>query len=843
MSGPKGFFSRPGASDKKRRPRPIGIKDTGDYCDLCGLHEKCNSPKMGYTGLGKTGAFFLAMVPGMQEDNQGKQLVGDSGILLRQVLKRFDFNLDRDFWKQNVVNCRTWKVGDSGRKINRDPTPLEIRYCRPRYWKSLRDLQPSHIFLLGSMAVKSFFLDRSSPIASELSISRFRGLHIPDPKTKAWIHPVFHPSYILRNEDARHVFERDLKKGLLLLPRERPSFPNFEKCVETITDKNQILSILRNISEGKHEATAIDYETSGLKPQGDGHHIWSIGIGLELNKAISFPFSYPGVFNQQDQQEIKSALVQAFQKNNTNWIAHNIQMEERWNRWVLDTEFLGWKWCTMNAAHILDERPRFCSLDFQTFINWGFEYGGDIKSFKSGKPFNNMHKCPLPSLLKYGGLDALFTRKLYEKQKGAERKGYELTHKGIGAFCDMESTGFCVKGDYYQETEVKLKRRAKVLTKKLEESPEGRAFFRQEGRTIKLSSTKDLSILMYDILKLPVIKKTATGRSSVDAEVLGKTDNPFFQALVRLRKLGKLQGTYLQQFKRETVKGKIYPNINLHLTRTFRSSCDSPNTQNIPKHDKEAMRTIRDGMVPSPGNRIVAPDYGSMEVRIIAIRFDDPILKNEMTHGIDPHGMWAKALGLDKQKENFKEARYDAKNAFVFALFYGSYYKSIYEDLTSRGYKIKESRVQSCEKDFWGKYKVLDKNQNLLLQKYRRTGFVPMPWGHLRGGFLSKNQVINTYIQGPAFHCLLWSLVQINKMRRKEKWKTTIPYQVHDEILFDLYPPELKHVVENTTRIMTKDIRKANPWITIPLEAEWSATEVDGSWSTMKDYESIEDLW
>jgi len=840
MTGPKGFFGPP----KKKKVRSVlpGIVDTGDFCNLCKLHETCNSPKMPYTGEGRKGVLWLAMCPGKEEDRRGEQLVGSSGIVWRKALEKLGYNPNIDFWKQNVVNCFPWRIGASEQVVNRDPTPQEIRYCRPTYWKTIKELNPSHIFLLGGTAVSSFFLDRSHPITKDMKINRFRGLHIPDPKSKAWIHPIFHPSYINRNEDAYHVFERDIKNGLQLIGKEKPSFPNFEKMVVTTTDKHNILSILRDISEGKYTNVAIDYETSGLKPQKEGHLIHSVGLGVREDLSFSFPLQYPGVFCQKDKEEIENALVAALIKNK--WVAHNIQMEERWNRWILGVHSIDWNWCTMNAAHIIDERPNFCSLDFQVFINWGFEYGGGVSPFKSGEPFNNMHRCPLSSLLKYNGLDSLFTKKLYEKQKKQIGKdkgkaGYSLTHKGILAFCDMESTGFCIKENYYEDVEKRLEKRVKTIEKKLLNSHEGMLFQKEKGKKISLNSPIDLSYLMYDILKLPVTKRTPKGKPSVDAEVLEKTENSFFKLLVKMRKIEKIRGTYLQQFKRETEEGKIYPNLNLHLTRTYRSSSDSPNWQNLPKHDKRAMRIMRDGIIPSPGNILVAPDYGSMEVRIIAIRFNDPILQDEMTHEKDPHGMWAKYLGLDKQRETFKDARYDAKNAFVFALFYGSYYGNIHKDLVSRGYRIDEGVVKSCEKLFWDKYKVLKRNQEKLLRSYQKTGFVSMPWGHKRRGFLSRNQVINTYIQGPAFHCLLWSLARVNRIRKEEQWETKIPGQIHDEILFDLYPPELEHVMKTTTRIMTEDIRKENPWITIPLKAEWSKTEIDGSWATIKDIENV----
>jgi len=109
-----------------------------------------------------------------------------------------------------------------------------------------------------------------------------------------------------------------------------------------------------------------------------------------------------------------------------------------------------------------------------------------------------------------------------------------------------------------------------------------------------------------------------------------------------------------------------------------------------------------------------------------------------------------------------------------------------------------------------------------------------MKFGHRRTGYLSPNKIINAPIQGTAFHCLLWSLIQLNKQRKKEKWKTIFPGQIHDSIFSNIYPDERKHVLGCVKKVMCDDIRNEFDWIIVPLKIDIELAEVDQSWYYIK---------
>jgi DNA polymerase-1 len=101
---------------------------------------------------------------------------------------------------------------------------------------------------------------------------------------------------------------------------------------------------------------------------------------------------------------------------------------------------------------------------------------------------------------------------------------------------------------------------------------------------------------------------------------------------------------------------------------------------------------------------------------------------------------------------------------------------------------------------------------------------------------MDKNMVINYPIQGTAFHCLLWSFIQINKISIAEGWRSRLIGQVHDSMVLDVHPDELNHVASTIQRVTCKDLPKAWSWIIVPLEVEADLCPVDASWADKQPY-------
>ena len=853
MPWPKAFFIK---------EKPTRTKSKNYDCGACGLYKGCKSPKMLPTGEGHLNILAVAESPGREEDERGIQLIGDAGQLLREKLAVHGLDLDRDFWKTNVICCRPFN--------NREPTLSELKCCMPRLFEAIGKYKPKMIWLMGNVAIESYFLFRRF---KNKTISLWRKRCIPDPLTNAWIVPLLHPSFVLRNKGNKNVesvYDRDLKWAVGLINKPAPIFPDYEKQLHLITNYDQLLQILQQLEKIEKPIPFIfDYETTGIKPHNPENKIVSIAFCLDED-AYSFPYQYPGSWTEKQLGIIKQKWLNALVNPNLKKVAHGLKFENDWTKYVFNIQPTPWESCSMTLQHVLDGRTGGAGLKFQVFTRWGLIYDEIIEPFKKeiANGLNKMDEAPLLELLKYGASDSLFGFWLYQEQQKelslnantSLRKASDFFHEGLLAFADMEESGLNVDMNYYKSEDKRLDVKIKQLENKLHSTPIAKDFETKEEKVINWGSNKDLSKLLFEYLNIKSVKKTSSGKNeSVDADALEMyaKDYPIIRDLILKRKLEKIKNTYLTQFTREEFNGKIYPIFNLHTTRTYRSSCDSPNFQNIPTRDEEARKSTRMGIIPTPGNQLLEADFSGMEVRIAACYTGDEVLINYIKDSTsDMHRDQASLLFKLPNELITKEIRFEAKNGWVFPLFYGSYYVSCARNLWGRISSLKlsdgkplqawlkenkiitytgfEERCKKLEQEFWDRFKTFRKWQEQTIISFQRKGFVEMYHGFRRGGLLDQNQIINSGIQGSAFHCLLWCLIQINKVRKKERWKTTIPGQIHDSIIFDLNPVEKEHVIQTLHRIATKDLVEAHKWIITPMEIELEIAPINRSWFEKK---------
>jgi len=221
------------------------------------------------------------------------------------------------------------------------------------------------------------------------------------------------------------------------------------------------------------------------------------------------------------------------------------------------------------------------------------------------------------------------------------------------------------------------------------------------------------------------------------------------------------------------------------------------------------------------------------------------------------------------------DARQSVKGPFTFAQFYGDYYKNcatnmwgvlnstsqiitladgktrVLDYLASKGintYEKFEKHIQKVEDIFWNKrFPVYTQWKEDWKAEYDKNGYFDMYTGFRCSGFMGKNDVLNYQIQGSAFHCLLWSLIQLHKWLRKYKMKTVIVGQIHDEAVLDMHESEIEVVLAKCNEIMTIDIVKHWPWIIAPLEVDAAFCPPDSSWyykAKMKEVPcSFDDMW
>lgn len=444
---------------------------------------------------------------------------------------------------------------------------------------------------------------------------------------------------------------------------------------------------------------------------------------------------------------------------------------------------------------------------------------------------------------------------------------------GILALSRMEQQGFRIDMDYIAGKKVEIDKQIPKLEHEFTSSKFYNGWKNSQNGKVNIYSPTQLSSYIYGVKKIRINKETITGQGSTDEETLRQLGIPELEILLRIKKLKKIRDTYLEGFEKEQVDGYIHPFFNLHLVKTFRGSASNPNFQNIPKRDKEAMDICRKAIFPRPGHQLMEVDYKQLEVRVSACYCNDKKLIEDILEGDMHRDMASEIFCIKRYKPDqpsHKVLRNAAKNGFVFPQFYGDYYKNcasnlavnwgglskygrwksgmgipfenanLADHLIANGFRSLDDftlHIQKIEQDFWGKrYYTFSKWKEEWWNKYLKTGIVYSKIGFEYSGVMNKKDVVNYPIQGLAFHCLLWDIIEINKAIISEHLDTRLVGQIHDAIVLDINPKELKYIVDIIKCIMCRDIRKVWDWIIVPLDIDIEICDVDKSWAEKKEY-------
>ena len=442
---------------------------------------------------------------------------------------------------------------------------------------------------------------------------------------------------------------------------------------------------------------------------------------------------------------------------------------------------------------------------------------------------------------------------------------YNLFHNGILALARAERQGIRMDLDYCHRKKKHLTKKITYYQKKLQNTN----FYRRWNHIYKnktnIHSDHQLSNILYKHMKIEPPKMTEAGKGATDEETLKQIDLPELKYILQIRKLNKIRDTYLGQFIRETNKdGYIRPSFNLHNVRTYRSSSSNPNFQNIPKRDKEAMETCRRAILPRPGHMLVEADFSALEVMISACYHKDPtMLEYLQDDNADMHLDMAKQIFIMKDLDKGSVLRKASKNGFVFPQFYGDYYgnnarglcewtslpakqwkdgdgielsdgENIGAHMRRNGIKSFDQFIEhmkKVEEDFWGnRFKVYNDWRNSWVEKYKKRGYLKMLTGFTCSGIMRKNEIINYPIQGTAFHCLLFTFIELDKIMQKEGWNSKLIGQIHDSIVMDVDPQELSHIKQTLNWIVKEKLPKQWQWIIVPLEIELDEYGIDQPW-------------
>jgi DNA polymerase I-like protein with 3'-5' exonuclease and polymerase domains len=448
-----------------------------------------------------------------------------------------------------------------------------------------------------------------------------------------------------------------------------------------------------------------------------------------------------------------------------------------------------------------------------------------------------------------------------------QQQGYQLLHDGAIELAHVEANGIRIDVRKLAETKQMLQDKMRQLRKEMEATDVWKAWRKRFGEKANLTSRPQLGTILHVDLKYEVNETTETGRPVMDEEALSEIDNPFVAKIVRYLKYDKAVGTFLNGIQREVIGNRLHPSFLLHTVRSFRSSSSEPNFQNFPVRDKEISELIRSQFIASKGHVLVENDFKGAEVVVSAAYHKD---KNFISYITDPtkdmHRDMAAQIYKLKPSEVSKETRYGAKNKFVFPQFYGDYYVacaqnlwdwirkgklttpdgvSLYKHLKQKGIDrlgacdpdedpeegTFEAHLKKVENDFWNRrFMAYGKWRKDWYNAYLDKGYFDLKTGFRVYGSFGRNAVTNYPIQGSAFHCLLWSLIRINRLLRKYKMRSMIVGQIHDSLLGDVHVDELADYLCIVEEVVEEKLRKAYDWLVVPLQIEYEIAPEGGSW-------------
>jgi len=454
------------------------------------------------------------------------------------------------------------------------------------------------------------------------------------------------------------------------------------------------------------------------------------------------------------------------------------------------------------------------------------------------------------------------------KMKPIINSAYKLMHDGCVALSQVEANGIRIDTDYLENAIRRTSNRIKNLTQEIKGHKIYRRWRKQYGSKTNLGSREQLGKILFDVMKYDCPSRTATGRPQADEDALKSTGLKFVDSYLRLEKLKKAKSTYLQGILRETTDGFLHPNFPLHFVQSYRGSSDHPNFQNIPIKDPEFAKLIRRAFLARRNHQIVELDFKGAEICSTTCYHKDPMMIKYIENPkLDLHRDMGAECYMVKKSQVTWGIRDCGKNRFVFAEFYGDWYKTravslwkgieemnlkieetgvdLYTHLKSKGitglgacdYDEKpergtfEKHIQEVEYDFWNRrFKVYNQWKKDWYNEYLRKGYFEMLTGFVVEGFYDRKQVINYAPQGTAFHWLLWSLIRIQRLLNKYKMKSLIVGQIHDSIVGDIHRKERKDYLEIAKQVIFEDIRKHWKWINVPLIVEAEVAPVGGSW-------------
>jgi DNA polymerase-1 len=562
--------------------------------------------------------------------------------------------------------------------------------------------------------------------------------------------------------------------------------------IKSDLELNDLISALQSRQE-----ICFDTETTGLNVL----EAEIVGLAISFNECEAFyvPFER----DQQKSEKILSRFQDIFENESIKKIGHNIKFDaEILARYGISLK--GACFDTMVANYLINpERKNKLDNLAENMLNYKMIPIEDLIG-KKGKDQLNMCNIPLETVKDYACEDADITFRLYNllkekiKEQGLQNLCDSIEMPLIYVLMDIEMAGFNLDIKALKDFELQLQK--DII--QIEDS-----IYNMAGEKFNVSSPKQLGVILFEKLKVTDnIKFTKTKQYSTGEDILQQLigSHPIINAILDYRGLTKLQSTYVKALP-ELINyrtKRIHTSFNQTIAATGRLSSINPNLQNIPIREERG-REIRKAFI-AGGNDffVLSADYSQIELRLMAHMSGDPQMISAFANGEDIHQSTAAKIFKISAEEVTREMRSKAKTA-NFGIIYG-----ISAFGLSQRLNIPRSEAKVLIDSYFENFPLIKQYMDHSIEKAKSTGFVTTLFGRKR--FLpdinSSNSVvrgvaernaINSPIQGTASDIIKIAMISIH--RKLKNYKSKMILQVHDELVFDVYKPELD-AIKNIVR-------------------------------------------
>ncbi|HEY8402345.1 MAG TPA: DNA polymerase I, partial [Cytophagaceae bacterium] len=439
---------------------------------------------------------------------------------------------------------------------------------------------------------------------------------------------------------------------------------------------------------------------------------------------------------------------------------------------------------------------------------------------KKGAKQKSMREVPIPQIAEYAAEDADVTLQLKHifapklKEQNTEKLFHEVEIPLIEVLADMETTGVKIDVDALAEFSVELGKDIQQLEREI---------YEEACVEFNIASPKQLGEVLFDKLKLdPKAKKTKTGQYATGEEVLSKlaSEHKIARLILDYRELQKLKSTYVDALPQliSPVDQRIHTSYNQAVAATGRLSSTNPNLQNIPIRSDKGKEIRKAFVKKGEDYLIMSADYSQIELRIMAAFSKEANMIDSFCKGIDIHTTTASKVykvGLDEVNS---EMRRKAKMV-NFGIIYGI-------SAFGLSQRLNISRKEAAEiiDAYFTEFPGIKTYMDSVINDARDKGYVETILGRRRylrdinsknitmRGFAERN-AINAPIQGSAADMIKVAMINIHSWMKKEKLRSRMIMQVHDELVFDVHKEEIPLMKEKVDYFM----RTAIP-LEVPME-------------------------